>query len=88
MGYIHRPIRHGAIKSPCRSGALRFIFLWVGMQIHWRIYPPRARSSCMHLFSLRDRSYMFLIVTVQIHGDVYDKILEPKLAGILKHEIA
>lgn len=31
---------------------------------------------------------MFLIVTVQIHGDVYDKILEPKLAGILKHEIA
>lgn len=34
----------------------------------------------MHLFSLRDTSYMFLIVTVQTHGDVYDKMLESKLA--------
>lgn len=34
----------------------------------------------MHLFSLRDTSYMFLIVTVQSHGDVYDKELEAKPA--------
>lgn len=37
----------------------------------------------MHLFSIQDTPYMFLIVTVQIHGDVYDKMLEAKPARIL-----